>query len=161
MADPIKLEFPARDPRAELQARLQTAPQEHAEALLSAYEVLQGLHDRGVLEMARGALGSRDKVLEVIVEAAKSPEAIRGMRNLLVLARLLGELDPAVVEGLASAIPQAIAETQARQEDPPGLWSMIKSFGNRDSRRGLLLMTSILEAIGRNLKPKTPDKPKS
>ncbi|HEY3856953.1 MAG TPA: DUF1641 domain-containing protein [Verrucomicrobiae bacterium] len=160
MAASIKLEFPARDPRAELQARLQTAPLEHAEALLSAYEVLQGLHDRGVLELARGALGSRDKVLEIIVEAAKSPEAIRGMRNLLVFARLLGELDPSVVEGLVHAIPQAIAQTQARQEDPPGIWSMIKSFGKRDSRRGLLLTTSVLEAIGRNLKPKALDNPK-
>ena len=38
----------------ELNARLQQAPAEHAEALLSAYEVLQGLHDHGVLEPGAG-----------------------------------------------------------------------------------------------------------
>src|SRR6185369_9253391 len=37
MAHPIHLELPARDPRAELLARVQNAPVEHAEALLSAY----------------------------------------------------------------------------------------------------------------------------
>ena len=57
MAKPIPLELPARDPRMELQARLQNAPLEHAQALLGAYEVLQGLHDRGVFELMRGALG--------------------------------------------------------------------------------------------------------
>ncbi len=57
MAQPISLEIPPRDPRKELIARLERAPVEHAEAILSAYEVLQGLHDRQVLEMLRGLLG--------------------------------------------------------------------------------------------------------
>ncbi|HEX3988603.1 MAG TPA: DUF1641 domain-containing protein, partial [Verrucomicrobiae bacterium] len=69
MSQAIPLELPPRDPRAELQNRLQNAPLEHAEALLSAYEVLQELHDRGVLDQMLGALGSRDKVVEIIVES--------------------------------------------------------------------------------------------
>ena len=79
MATPIPLDLPPRDPRAELQTRLQNAPMEHAEALLSAYEVLQGMHDRGVFDLLRGALGSSDKVTEILLETAKSPEAIRGL----------------------------------------------------------------------------------
>jgi Cupin len=43
-----------RDPREALYHRLEKAPLEHVEALLAAYEVLQGLHDRGVLETLRG-----------------------------------------------------------------------------------------------------------
>ena len=62
MAKPIPLERPARDPREELQARLDRAPIEHAEALLAGYEVLQGLYDEGVLELLRGLLGSGGKV---------------------------------------------------------------------------------------------------
>ena len=65
MAQPIHLELPAHDLRTELMARVQNAPAKHAEALLSAYEVLQGLHNRGVLELMRGAIGSSDKVLEI------------------------------------------------------------------------------------------------
>src|SRR5439155_14820874 len=51
MAQPIPLQMPARDPRVELQVRLQNAPLQHAEALLSGYELLQRLHDRGVLDL--------------------------------------------------------------------------------------------------------------
>ena len=75
MAQPIPLELPPRDPRAELQTRLQNAPLEHAAALLDAYEVLQGLHDHGVFDLMRGALGSSDHPLEAFVQAAKSPES--------------------------------------------------------------------------------------
>ena len=107
MAQPIPLNLPARDPRAELEARLQNAPAEHAEALLAAYEVLQGLHDRGVFELLRGALGSSDKVIEIIVEAAKTPESIRGIRNAIILGKILGAIEPEVIEGFARSLPQA------------------------------------------------------
>src|SRR5882757_7051217 len=155
MAQPIPLNLPARNPRAELQARLQNAPQEHAEALLAAYEVLQGLHDRGVFELMRGALGSSDKVIEIIVQGANNPEVICGMRNLVVLAKILGTIEPSLVEDFARALPEAIAFTKAHEADPPGLWGVLKMFGSKSFRRGLLLVNSLLEAFGRNLRPDT------
>jgi hypothetical protein len=60
MAQPIPLEIPPRNPRAELRSRLEQAPEEHAEAVLAAYEVLQELHNHGVLEIMRGALAASD-----------------------------------------------------------------------------------------------------
>lgn len=154
MANPIPLELPPRDPRAELQARLQNAPLEHAEALLSAYEVLQGLHDRGILEVFRGALGSGDKLIEMLAGAAKSPESVRGIRNLIILAKILGTIEPELVEGFARSLPEAIAQTKAHDARPPGVWSILKKFRGRDFRRGLVLVNSMLEAFGRNLPPK-------
>src|ERR1700680_2676358 len=62
MAQPIPLEIPPRNPRAELRARLEQAPEEHAEAVLAAYVVLQELHNRGVLEVMRGALAASDEI---------------------------------------------------------------------------------------------------
>jgi uncharacterized protein YjgD (DUF1641 family) len=156
MAKPIPLELPASDPRAELQARLQSAPIEHAEALLAAYEVLQGLHDRGVFELLRGALGSSDKVIEIIVAAANTPESIRGIRNILILAKILGNMEPAFVEGFARSLPEAIAFTKAHESNPPGVWGVMSKFGDKDFRRGLLLVTALLEAFGRNLPPEPP-----
>jgi uncharacterized protein YjgD (DUF1641 family) len=151
MAQPLSLEIPPRDVRAELQARLQNAPVEHAEALLSAYEVLQGLHDRGVFDLVRGALGSSDKVIELFVEGFNRPESIRGLRNLIVLARILGTIQPELVEGFARSLPEAIALTKAHQAKPPGFRGVMRKFRNRNFRRGLFLVNSMLEAFGRNL----------
>src|SRR5713101_9379424 len=82
MARPIPLHLAPRDPREDLNPRLQQAPLEHAEAVLAAYEVLQGLHDRGVLELMRGTLGGGEKILEQVVAVASSAESIRATRNL-------------------------------------------------------------------------------
>src|SRR5215831_16860939 len=153
MSSPTPLSFPSRDPRAELQARLQNAPLEHAEALLSAYEVLQGLHDRGVFELLRGALGSSDKVIEILSEAGKSENAVRGIRNFIILAKTLGTIEPAQVEGFTRSLPEAIALTKAYEAQPPGFWGILKQFKSRNFRRGLVLVNSMLEAFGRNLPP--------
>ena len=151
MAQPITLEITPRDPRKELIARLERAPVEHAEAILSGYEVLQGLHDRQLLEMMRGVLGSEGKVLEVAIETMKSPEAVRGIRNLIILAKIIGSIDPALLSALAGAIPQAISQAKSEAKNPPGIWALFQRFRRPDSRRGLSVVNSLLETWGKNL----------
>jgi uncharacterized protein YjgD (DUF1641 family) len=154
MAVPIALTIPRRDPRAELQDRLAQAPEEHAEALLAAYAVLQGLHDRGILEGARGLLGSSDHVIEILVDAAKTPEAIRGTRNFIILTKLMAALDPVILEGLAAAIPGAVA--QGRAPEPLGFWSLLRKLLSQDSRRAISVAAVGLESAGKALRPGRP-----
>jgi uncharacterized protein YjgD (DUF1641 family) len=151
MASPITLEPPRTDPRVALQARLENAPAEHAEALLAAYEVLQGLHDRGALDLMRGALGSGDDILDIAVTAAQSPGSIRGIRNLLLLVNMLGAIDPEVLKAFTQGVPKAF-RAMVLEPEPPGLWRLIKDFlWNADFRHGLAALNTMLEAFGRSL----------
>jgi uncharacterized protein YjgD (DUF1641 family) len=151
VAQPIPSNLPPRDPRIELQAKLQAAPAEHAEALLAAYQVLQGLHDSGVFDLMRGALGSRDKVLDVAVQAAGSPNSIRALRNLLLLTNMLGSIEPEVLQTFTQAGPEAIRR-MVRQPERLGLWTLIKDFlWNPDFRHGLAAMNTMLEVLGKSL----------
>ena len=151
MARPIPLELPKRDPREELRSRLEQAPVEHAEAVLAGFEVLQGLHDRGVLELLRGVLGGGDKVLEIVVEATKTPEAIRGIRNLLILTKTFGAIDPELLKKFAEAVPDALAgAAKAQEKEPPGFWEVLRIVRSRNLRRGLTVMNSVLEALGKS-----------
>ena len=149
MAQPIPLTLPPRDPREALFRKLENAPQDHAEALLAAYDVLQKLHDRGVLDMVRGGLGSSDQILKILIDATNTPEAIRGMRNLIILAKMADSLDPELLAGLAKVIPDSLA--QAKKEKPLGLVHLLRKFRSPDSRRVLTLMARVLEALGRGL----------
>ena len=149
MAEPILLKLPPRDPREELFLKLENAPQEHAEALLAAYDVLQGLHETGLLEIAKGLLGSGDKVLEIIVKAADSPEVIHGIRNFIILTRLFGSLDPKLLEHLAQAVPKALVE--AKTEKPLGTLQLLGKLSNADTRRMLTIMTRVVESLGKDL----------
>ena len=156
MAQPIPLHLAPRDLRNELNARVQQAPLDHAEAILAGYEVLQGLHDRGVLELMRGALGGGDKILEQVVAVASGPESIRATRNLLLLVTTLGEIEPALLSDLTRAIPKSLVQANAEESKPPGLFKLMSTFWNADFRRGLAAFNDLLVAFGKNLTGKTP-----
>ncbi len=151
MAQPITLDVPVRDPRIALQARLQNAPIRHAEALLDGYEVLQALHDAGALDLLRGALGSKDKVLDAAVESAGTPSSVRGIRNLMLLINMLGTIEPDVLKTFTQATPTAF-KTMLYKPARPGLWALIKDFlWNQDFRYGMAALNSLLEVLGKNL----------
>src|SRR5258707_5589387 len=118
MARPIAFQVAPRDPQRELNVRLQKAPEEHAEAVLAAYELLQGLHDQGVLEVMRGTLGGGRKILEQAVAVGSGPEAIRASRNLLLLVKALGDIEPALLRDLTRAAPPALVQANAEEARP-------------------------------------------
>ena len=151
MAQPIPLEIPPRNPRAELRSRLEQAPEEHAEAVLAAYEVLQELHNRGVLEIMRGALAASDELLEKVVDNVRTPEAIRAIRNLLFWRQILGSIEPEWFKGVFQAIPEGIAQATAERDQPVGLFSLLRRITHKDSLRGLAAAVDFLQAFGRHL----------
>jgi uncharacterized protein YjgD (DUF1641 family) len=160
MAQPIPLQLPPRDSREELGARLRNAPAEHAEALLAGYEVLQGLHDSGTLELLRGLLGSGDKVLQTAVNAARTPDSLRIIRNLVLLTKILGEIDPNLFEGFVRALPEAIHRAKEQAKDSPGLLSTLNQFRNKDLLRGIVVINSLLEIWGREFSSAANSQPK-
>ena len=151
MAQPIPLEIPPRNPRAELQSRLGHAPEEHAEAVLAAYEVLQELHKHGVLEIMRGALAASDEILDRVVDNVRTPEAIRAIRNLLFWRRILGSIEPEWFQAIFQAIPEGIAKATAERDQPVSLFGLLRRAVSKDSLRGLSAAVDFLQAFGRHL----------
>ncbi len=149
MAEPILLKLAPRDPREALYQRLENVPREHVEALLDVCDILQGLHDRGILELAKGALGSSEKVLQILVNTANTLEVIRGIRNAMILAKIADSIDPQLLEDLERAVPEGLAE--AGKPKPPGLFSVLRKLLSRDTRRVLIATASILESWGKSL----------
>ena len=152
MARPIALEFPPRDPREELRKRLDQAPIEHAEALLDSYELLQQLHDHGVFEMLRGALGASDKLIETAVDAAKSNESICAMRNAIILGKVLGSINPDVLQCIATAASETLGCYDKPVIEPPGLFSLLSQFRHKELRRSMALINRFLEKLGSQIK---------
>ena len=138
MSQPIPFKARSRDFREELHVRLEQAPADHAEAILAGYEVLQGLHDRGVLELLRGVLGGGDRILEIAVEAAKTPAAIRGIRNLIIMLKLAGSIDP----------DQLHAAMDVGHKQAPSLWEIGKRARTDDARRGIETAVALFGIFG-------------
>ena len=152
MARPIPLELPARDPRDELRKQLEQAPVKHAEALLDSYELLQQLHNHGVFELLRGALGASDKLIETAVDAAKSEEAIRAIRNAIILGKILGAINPDVLQSVAVAVGETLGCYEKPIIEPPGLFSLLAEFSHKELRRSMALLNKFMESLGDQIK---------
>lgn len=152
MAQPIPLEIPPRDARKELLDRLEAAPEEHAAALLDSYELLQQLHDRGIFELLRGALSAGDKLVETASEAANSPESVHAFRNLLILGKMLGCINPELLQCVAIATSETLGSRKKPVIEPPGLFTLLSQFRHAELRRSIALINRFLEVLGNQLK---------
>jgi uncharacterized protein YjgD (DUF1641 family) len=154
MARPISLELPPRDPREELRNRLETAPVEHAEAILDSFELLQSLHDQGVFQLLRGALEARDKLVETAVETVRSDESVRALRNAIILGKMLGAINPDLLQGIAVAVGETLGSQKKPVIEPPSLFFLLIQFRHKELRRSVALINRFLESLGKQLRKK-------
>jgi uncharacterized protein YjgD (DUF1641 family) len=167
MAHPIVFKPVPVDPHLELMHRVEAAPREHAEALLVLWDLLQTSHDKGLLDLALGLVQGKDIITGKLAEAANLPESVAAIRNGMALARVLGSLDPDMLQRLAKGLDDAskqkvASEQQAAMhgsqekaksdEKTPGLFAIAKRALSADGRRGLGFATELLVSLGRALK---------
>jgi hypothetical protein len=147
MASPIDFKPKKVDPRLELQRRLQAAPTVHAESILAALDMLEAAHRKGLLGLAQGAISSKDAVFAKMAEYAKQPESLNTLRNLLILAKLFGNVDPEKLSCISNTSRKA-----------PSFWKTFRSFWSADARRGFNVAAELLNALGSsNEKPESTD----
>lgn len=150
MANPLKFEPKAVNPKLELQRRLDAAPTEHGEAMLVAWDLLQKAHDEGLLDLIHGLVGAKDTIAGKLAEYAKLPEGVAAIRNLMGVAKLLMVIDPDVLLAFTKAFDSA-STLHSQEEKVPGLFTLARRATSEDSRRGLSLMTLLLAEVGRSL----------
>src|ERR1700735_2074331 len=151
MPNPLEFKPLTVNFKADLQRRLEKAPDEHAAALLAAYHVLEAAYDEGLLVILHGMIASKDTIITTLSRYAKQPEGVAGIRNLLTAAKILTELDPEVLDHISKAMASA-SEEHKQEQTPPSLFQLAKRATSEDSRRGISFMTLILSSLGKSLK---------
>ena len=156
MAKPIQIDFAVRDHEAELRERLAAAPTEHAAAILEFLDLLEVLHKRNVLSTIRGAVGAGDELVGHLAKAAAQPESVRAMRNMLALAKILGSIDPELIEAVQRSIPPQVKDRIARRQTPaPSIWKIVRTFWSPPVRGVLMAFGLMLGGIGYYLNKET------
>jgi len=148
MAQPIPFQVTPQ-PAATAEARLSDALTQHTDAIVSALEVLQLLHDRGVLELLRGLLGAGDQLVGMATAAIDAPDSVRGIRNFILLTKLFASVPPEVLKSLVDAVERG---AQREKEHPaPGLLHLLKRMRSEDSRHAIAVTLDLLESAGKAL----------
>jgi uncharacterized protein YjgD (DUF1641 family) len=121
----------------------------HEEAIQSALELLQLLHDRGVLNLLRGLVGAGDQVVDILTSAIDTREAIRGIRNFLLVTKIFASIPPEVLNSLIQA-----AETSAEREKvqkAPSLLHLVRRLNSENCRHALAVTLDLVEGVGKQL----------
>jgi uncharacterized protein YjgD (DUF1641 family) len=141
-------EFKPVDSRADLVRRVERAPIEHAEAVLATYDLLQQLHDKGLLDLLNGLLSAGDAVVEHVVDVVSSNEMVTALRIGLIFSNLLNSID---ADALHAVVAGAGKET-------PSLLALGRQAASKDARRGLAAAVGLLNVFGAALSKQHIDK---
>ena len=131
-------EFTPVDSRGDLIRRVEQAPSEHAEAVLAAYDLLQRLHEKGLLDLLNGLLSAGDTVVNRVVDVISSKEIVTALRIGLTFSNLLILIDP---DALHAVVAEAGKET-------PSLLALGRQAASKDARRGLATAVGLLNVFG-------------
>jgi uncharacterized protein YjgD (DUF1641 family) len=72
--------FTPKDSRQDLIRRVESAPVEHAEAVLAAYDLLQRMHEKGLIDLLNGLSSAGDTVVNHVVAVISSKEMVTALR---------------------------------------------------------------------------------
>ena len=133
--------FTPRNSREDLIRKVEQAPVAHAEAVLAAYDLLQRLHEKGMIDLLSGLLSAGDTVVERLVDMISSKEMVTALRIALIFSNLLSSIDP---DKLHAVISNA-------GKDAPSLLAVGKQAASKDARRGMAAAVGVLNVFGEAL----------
>jgi uncharacterized protein YjgD (DUF1641 family) len=130
------------DSRLDLVRRIESAPREHAEAVLEAYDILQRLHDTGALSLVNGLLSAEDTVIAKVSDVVSSRQAVTAFRIAMILGTALTSID-------ADSVHAAVAEAETRT---PSLWRLFRTACSKEVRQAAGLCLSLAQIFGASLR---------
>lgn len=129
------------DSRLDLVRRIESAPREHAEAVLEAYDMLQRLHDSGALGIVNGLLSAEDTVIDKVSDVVSSKQAVTALRIAMTLGGALTSID-------ADRVHAAVAKAETHT---PSLWQLLRTARSKEVRKAAGLGLSLAQIFGASL----------
>ncbi|KIL49127.1 hypothetical protein KR50_11620 [Jeotgalibacillus campisalis] len=120
------------------------------EAIQETFKILNHLQDRGILEMGTALLSQGDKVMDILVKTADSPETTNTLKNLLLMLGTLGTLNVQQLEPLILKVNTGIARISelSEEDEKGGYFTLLRSLTDPDVKRAMAVGITFLKGIG-------------
>lgn len=132
--------FTPSNSREDLARQILEAPTEHADAILAALNLLQKLHDTGLISLASGLISAGSSIINRFAAVADSQQAVTGLRTALILGSILNTLDP-------NELHKAM---QVSQKDV-SLFAILKGLMTKQARLAAMIGVNIINVFGKAL----------
>lgn len=148
-----KLEIDPAEKRQNDLKELEDAFLDNKEALVSAVKLVGRIHEKGAFDIAHGAVGQSDKILERIVTALDNPNVTQSLKNMLLLVEALGTVKMADLEPIVYKINSSIekvADYEHVEGQGGGYAGLLRALKDEQVIEGMNVLFAIVRGLGIN-----------
>ncbi|MBM7693924.1 uncharacterized protein YjgD (DUF1641 family) [Peribacillus deserti] len=129
---------------------VQNALVESKESILEVLKTLNHMQERGVLSLISALFGQGDKVMEILVKKADTPETANTLKNLLLMVGVLGTLNVQQLEPILLKVNSGIARVADHKdtEEKTGILDIMRSLRDPEINRSITLLLNFLKGMG-------------
>ena len=127
---------------------------ENKDSLLETLNLLQELHDSGIMDALGSLLKSKEKAAKILVGQVSRKPVTNLINNAMAAGGILTELDPEITGKLAKSMKVGLqkAEEGLKADTKLGLFDLMKAMKDPDINRALGFGFNLLKGIGEGLK---------
>lgn len=122
---------------------------DHQSAVLETVELLQGLHERGILSFLNSLLANGDHVLAIMVKELNKPQNTRLLQNLAQLVVMMGSIELDKLNRIVDGAQSGLKEAAAQSDDDLSLLGLWRAMRDPEVQRALSILLGALKGIGR------------
>jgi uncharacterized protein YjgD (DUF1641 family) len=158
MATPIqtiqKSEFTEEQKKIQSLENLISGVAQNKDSLLETLNLLQELHDSGILDALGSLLKSKDSVAKIAVGQLARQPVTNMINNAMAAGGILTELNPETTTKLAKSLTVGLqkAEQGLKADSKLGLFDLMKAIKDPDINRALGFGFNLLKGMGEGLK---------
>lgn len=157
MAKPITDIEPIKISEAEQKQKdtedILTALTNNKASVLEFLELLQHLHERGLLDFINGMLGQGDKVMGIAAREFNKPGISDSLDHMMNMVQMLGEIDMHKIKGLATNINEGMvyAEKNLEAGEKVSMFDLVKALKDPEINRAITALLSFLKGAGKGV----------
>jgi uncharacterized protein YjgD (DUF1641 family) len=126
----------------------------HSDGLKQTIELLQELHESGIMEIVVSLLRAKEKVAKIAIDQMVRPPVTNTINNAMAAAGALSEMEPDTTKKLVKSLSMGIvrAEEGIKNGEKVGILDLLKVLKDPDINRTLVFGLNLLKGMGEGLK---------
>lgn len=158
MAKPIKViqktELTEDQKKMQTLENLLSGVADSEDSLLETLNLLQELHESGILDAVESLLKSKEKAAQIAVGQLTRQPVTNIINNAMALGGILTELDPETTSRLAKSLTSGLkkAEQGLKDDSKIGLFDLMTAIKDPDINRAVGFGFNLLKGMGEGLK---------
>ena len=158
MAMPIKtikrIELTAEQKKEQTLDSLLTGVAENKDSLLETLDLLQELHNSGILDAINSLVKTKEEVAKIAVGQMTREPVTNMINNAMAAGGVLTQMDPEMTKKLMGSVAKGLerAEQGLQSNSTTGILDIMKALKDPDMNRAITFGLNLLKGIGEELK---------